>query len=420
MPIARNGFGYQARHLRMAGAATLVVAVSSCGGGGGSGIGCGETGLGPCQSVPGIETSIDVTLADLNGDGHPDVALPLADGVGTPGHVGVFLHVAAAGKGYAPRVDYATGSDPYTIMAADLDGDGRPELVTSSFHDNSVTVLLNSAAAPGTFTVAQTLSATNAGTVLAADLSGDGRPDLLIAADTLRLALQNPGTPGSFAAPVTLYASRTGFAFGALAVADLNGDVVPDVVAADDNGVQALFLAPGAATPTVASAVPIYTNTRVGGSPAVAIADIDGDGHNDVVITDQDAAVVIVLLQNAAALGQFLPARRFAVPSATGASVVVADLDGDGHPDIVTGGGTVAVLLQDGAHPGNFLAASGYPASSSYVVAVADIDGDGHPDIVTNSGISSTVVNGVLRSQPGVLYQDASRPGSFLAIQNLQ
>jgi hypothetical protein len=418
MLVTRSRPGPRTRRRWVASAAILAAsaAVSSCRGG----IGCGETGLAPCHSAAGFETSIDVAVADLNGDGRPDVALPLAGGVGTPGHVGVFLHGSPAGKGYAPRVDYATGSDPYTIMAADLDGDGRPDVVTSSLHDNSVTVLLNSAAAPGTFTVAQTLSATNAGTVVAADLNGDGRPDLLIAADTLRLALQNTGTPGSFAAPVTLYKNSTGFAFGALAVGDLNGDGVPDVVAADNNGVQLLFVAPGAATPTVASAVPIYTNTRVGGSPAVAIADIDGDGRNDVVITDQDAAVVIVLLQSAAAPGQFLPARRFAVPSGTGTSAVVADLDGDGHPDIVTGGGTVAVLLQDGAHPGNFHAASSYPASSSYVVAVADVDGDGHPDIVTNSGVSSAVVNGVLRSPPGVLYQDPSRPGSFLAIQDLQ
>jgi hypothetical protein len=81
----------------------------------------------------------------------------------------------------------------------------------------------------------------------------------------------------------------------------------------------------------------------------------------------------------------------------------------------------LAVLLQDPTHPGAFPTATTYAAPlGANALAVADINGDGLPDIVTESGISSSVVNYLLRTPPGVLYQDPSHPGSFLPLENLE
>jgi VCBS repeat protein len=402
-----------------------AAALASCGS---DGFGCGELGVGPCGPPVQIEVAIDVAAADFNGDGRPDVALPVDEGASTPGLVAAYEHGPAAGKGYNSRVNYPAGiTFPTRIVAANLTGDGRPDLIllTSESANNAVAVLLNDAASPGSFGAPQLLSVPFAEDAAAADLNGDGRPDLVIAGSTLMVALQNASAPGTFAAPATLYpGSGTGFL--SVAVGDLDGDGSPDVAVADDLGVIVVSLAPGAATPTVASATRVYGNPAPGpntGQNAVAIADVDGDGRNDLVVVDPVNSEVAVILQSHTTPGQFLPPVRYALPAGNDGlnRLVVADLSGRGGlPDIViAAGNAVLVYLQNPAPPGSFGAAVSYPVpTGADGVAVVDVDGDGLPDIVTSSG--ATVPSFGALPAPGVLYQDPSGPGHFLAVQDLQ
>src|SRR5947209_531897 len=85
---------------------------------------------------------------------------------------------------FAAQQTFATGAGPGSAVAADFNGDGKPDLVASNTNDNTVSVLLNTTpAGAGTlaFTAQQTF-ATGAGpdTVAAADYNGDGRPDLAV------------------------------------------------------------------------------------------------------------------------------------------------------------------------------------------------------------------------------------------------
>jgi hypothetical protein len=127
------------------------------------------------------------------------------------------------------------------------------------------------------------------------------------------------------------------------------------------------------------------------------------------------------LLQDATHPGTFLPAVAYAMPSQNLAlSIAVTDVNGDGHPDIVIGGSSqVAVLLQDAGHPGTFLAATAYDAPSTTEVTVADVNGDGLPDIVVNMGPTQSTASGVITNSPGVLLQSASMRGSFGTLQAL-
>jgi hypothetical protein len=425
MPVQQQTCSSAARLLGSVPGVLCAAGLAACGGGG---IGCGNSGIGPCGPTPKFEVAIDVAAADFNGDGRPDVALPANEGAKTPGLIAVFEHAAMAGKGYLARTDYPISiTSPSRIIAADLDGDGRPDLVTltSESTADTVAVLLDNAGSPGTFRAGQTLTVPFANDVAVADLNGDGRRDLVIAGSTLMVALQNAGTPGTFATPVTLYPAGSS-TFVSVAVGDLDGDGSADVAVADDTGVTVLFLVPGAATPTVASAVRVYSNPTPPpntGQNAVAIADLDGDGRNDLVVVDPVNSVVAVILQSHTAAGQFMPAVLYALPANNNGlnRLAIADLNADGHPDLVIAASkAVLVYLQNPAQPGAFAPVASYPVPiGANGVAVTDVDGDGRPDIVTDAGTGANTAVGAL-PPPGVLYQDPANPGHFLPVQDLQ
>jgi hypothetical protein len=153
---------------------------------------------------------------------------------------------------------------------------------------------------------------------------------------------------------------------------------------------------------------------------------VNGDGFNDLVITDPGptggaAPTVSVLLQDATHPGQFLAAVSYPIaPAGLAKSIVVTDVNGDGHPDIVIGAQTaVTVLLQNAASPGTFMAAANYAVLNADQIAIADVNGDGHLDIVVGAGPSHPIESGVATNNPGVLLQNAASPGTFGSLQAL-
>src|SRR5205085_9007898 len=119
----------------------------------------------------------------------------------------------------------------------------------------------------------------------------------------------------------------------------------------------------------------------------VVIADLNGDGRPDLVVADE--FLVSVLLGNGD--GTFQAATTYGPGGAFGHSVAVADVNGDASPDLVVGNsGPVGVLL--GRGNGIFLSAMNYPTGGpTFWVAVADVNGDAKPDVlVSNQFFEST------------------------------
>ncbi len=368
-----------------------------------------------------------VAAADVNGDGIPDLivahACESSTNCNSGGVIGVLL---GNGDGtFQPAVTYSSGGDYATfVTVADVNQDGKPDLVVTNANTGSVAVLLGNG--NGTFQPAVTYSYTGAYPfgVAVADLNGDGKPDLAVA--NLIVYANGQGSV------TTLLANGSGgfepgVSYGAGAVdthavviADVNGDGKPDLVLANAyTGSVAVLLGNGDGTFQTA------VNYGSGGQAAVsvALADINGDGKLDIIVANYcvlnayscGAAIfrgaVAVLLGNGD--GTFQPAVSYDSGGYQGDSVAVADLNRDGKLDLIVAnecgisgcgyeyGGIVAVLWGNG--DGTFQNAVPYGSGGNAAtsVAVADFNGDGLPDLVVanycmSSGDCSSSVVGVL------------------------
>jgi len=377
-----------------------------------------------CGHFTPTEFSSGVVSADFNGDGFADVvalSTVLPPVSASPSNIQAYLS-SAAGVFAAP-VATADGFKALYLASADLNADGLLDLVSAIFDDGALNVFFNSKTNPGTFNPAVALDSPGASQVAIADMNGDGLPDLVSADFNVSLFVQT--SAGTFAAPISLYSGGANW----VALGDLNGDGAADVALTDNVGVKVLMHTGAASATTYAAPVTVFTqspNFNVVGGNLIAIADVDGDGLNDLLITDPGPAggmspAVYVLLQDPANHGTFLSPVAYAIATQDRPqSIVVKDLEGTGKIDIVIGARrSVTVLLHDPANPGKFLPASIYPAADADEIAVSDINGDGKLDIVVSNGVTYPMQGGVSTTHPGVLLQSAATPGTFGPLQDL-
>jgi FG-GAP-like repeat/Abnormal spindle-like microcephaly-assoc'd, ASPM-SPD-2-Hydin/FG-GAP repeat len=379
-----------------------------------------------------------IAVGDVNGDGKPDLVVANQCNSATScealspqfctacyGSISVYLGVGDGtfqfAESYSPGGD-ATGS----VALADVNGDGKLDIIVNNgnggpaaphsatqYLPGSIGVLLGNG--DGTFqhavTIPSTFSVVGPGLVVA-DVNADGKPDILLTiqcatdacgADS-QVAVYLGNGDGTFQAPVTY--DSGGYVAETISIQDINGDGHPDIVVANQcpsgntcgsSGSVGVLLGNGDGT----FRSPV-TYGSGGLTSSATIADVNGDGKPDVLVGNYcntgactgTIGTAGVLLGNGD--GTFRAVVTYSSGGYAQSSVGVADVDGDGKPDLVVASqcpdtacdnvGTVGVLKGNG--DGTFQPVVNFSTGAfyAYQLVIADLNGDSKPDLLVLNG----------------------------------
>jgi hypothetical protein len=362
----------------------------------------------PLGANGGIEvTPSQILFADLNGDGKPDI---ITRDVADYGSLGDFSVILSTPTGYAPGVTYSNSlatndagnplSDPVALGIGHFTGSAYNDI--AAFYGSDIEIYQNDG--HGSFTELPPIQlpyAANAASFT--DVNKDGVPDLVITT-----ALGDPSTPtqlgvwtliadghGGFTptttAPIPL-AGNDASAPSVITMADLDHDGFLDLVLGrSTSGTVLVAMNDGTGTmrPSVRAAPFIgdRTSAVLPGVSAQVFADFNDDGQLDfVTLTGAGAEVFLGRSGGGFTPGQFLPA---SAPN----FVKVADVNGDGIPDVVIGNGDLVVYLGNGDGTFRPAPASPVPPPGGYSIenaTLADVNNDGHLDAVATMQLGGT------------------------------
>jgi len=329
----------------------------------------------------------EVAVADFNNDGYLDIVAANDNS----GNVTVFK---GTGTGtFGAGASYGVGDIPVGIAVGDFRGIGVLDMAVAAYDDELDILLGNGDGTFQTFnpiTVGAPFDFANS-SIAIGDFNRDGRLDLALfnaygtyGYDAVYMFLGNGD--GTFQSPLTIWAGE-GPEFGA--VADFNGDGIPDLAVADF-GTNSVGVLIGNGDGTFQSLVsyPVGTNPK-----GVAVGDFNGDGIPDLVVSNYGSGTLSILLGSATTRGTFGTASTLSVAGSSSSdplNVVVANFWGDVNADVAVVYGAEYIGIFQGNGAGGFGSIEyAYTGPDPSGLAVGAFTIDGYPDLVTASTVDN-------------------------------
>ena len=348
------------------------------------------------DSLPAGFIPAGVATADFNRDGHMDWV------VANGGANTLWLYLGKGdGTSQLPTIIPLLGQAPVAVVAADLRGIGISDLIVAEADSGTIGIFFGNG--DGTFQREKQFFVPGPPTTLAvADLNKDGHLDIVagtVASPQVNgfITLLGDGK-GNFSAPISAPLDdpfNPPFVIG-MAVADFNNDGLPDIVYADPGGDTEAWVFINQGDGTFKRSQLLIFGFPMGDVFIVGTAagDLNSDGCQDALVLFNFGGAFIY---NGDCSGTFKTLNFTTTGLGDAAfNAAVVDVNGDGHPDLVTtgvlivadaffgkpAGDLLTVLLNDGT--GKLLPPQVYRGDTSvFAFAVADVNGDGKPDIVT-------------------------------------
>jgi hypothetical protein len=342
---------------------------------------------------------------------------------------------------FVATASYPTSATTWDVKTADVNNDGKLDLITVSPSAGTISVSLGNG--DGTFAAPRSFTAgANARTLAVGDFNGDSKLDVITANGTGTLSLLKGNGDGTFQAPIAIkLQAGSGVQAYALALGDMNGDGKPDLVVGAEGSPYTkhgfpyqdalIYVLTGNGNGTFNAQTPLHIQgdalsvmdgtaltTTLGLSPVnLALGDVNGDGKLDVVAASYE---------NMGTTGNIPPGNRpiYLLPgdgkggisqgpmiglALESASLTLADFAGNGKLDLAvattSGGGQSYVMFSLGNGNGTFQPTQYIGASSGvyFSVAAVDVNADGKLDLVvtkapgyggTGTGIGVLLGNG--------------------------
>ncbi|PWV56398.1 FG-GAP-like repeat-containing protein [Chitinophaga sp. S165] len=286
------------------------------------------------KDFPIADMPYDIAAGDLDGDGKPDLAATYVSG---GGNVSIYKNNSTGGAiSLAAPVTYPTGSSPYRVLISDIDLDGKPDLVTLNYVSGTISVLRNTSTG-GTISFAAKADIPTGllpYSISIADFDGDGKPDIVTTTQQAAIVSihRNTSNSGTFSfatkIDVAVKAESSGVTTG-----DVDGDVKTDIAVSHSSGFSILRNISGTGAISFAPEVDYPIFNTLYGPWDITMGDLDGDAKPDIAISNPNGTLLISQNISAAGSISFGPVATYYAPGAF--RVAIGDLNADAKPELV-------------------------------------------------------------------------------------
>jgi hypothetical protein len=339
----------------------------------------------------------NIGATDLDGDGDVDPVLVCT----SSNFISILKNNSSIGSpslSYSASLKYTTGTSPVFVSFGDLDGDGKQDIVVANAKDSTLSIFKNNSTLdsiqllPGI-----RLSTGNSPSIIViSDIDNDGKPDVVCtnSGSNTFSVFRNTSAGGvvSFASKIDYPTGKSPYG---LLVADIDGDGGQEIIVANETD-RTISIFKNASTPGTIS-LGNKTDIPTGSVSQLAAADFDGDGKIDLAATT-DLSSFFVVLRNTSSVGNysFAAARQFSTGFGTPTALAIADIDGDGKPDVAVNHMNYSTVsaVKNLSLPGTVSFSANidfYVSQMPPSILLTDLDNDARPDIISAGSGSSAL-----------------------------